>query len=110
MFSSVRTVKYIVSDLFLTNCDGTPYCQEGNERAGESRSISMVMVWKKISLLNCKKIPVSREFAAMRARSGDFQRFHTGEFAPLQPFEKGAAGGRDIAELLHDSGHRERRH
>jgi hypothetical protein len=70
----------------------------------------MVMVWEKISLLNCKKIPVSREFATMRARSGDFQRLHTGELAAFQPFEESAAGGRDVAELVHDPGHRERRH
>src|ERR1700736_6294046 len=43
-------------------------------------------------------------------RSGDFERLDPGEFAAFEPFEEGAAGGRDIAELVHDPGHRERRH
>src|SRR5437879_830182 len=54
------------------------------------------------------KFPVLREFCAVSAlRSGDLQRLDPRQFAAFEPFEKGPAGGRDIAELVHNPGHRE---
>src|SRR5947208_5376096 len=57
------------------------------------------------------KFPVLREFGlANSLRSGGLQRLDPRQLAAFEPFEKGAAGGRDIAELVHHPGHRERRH
>src|SRR5438477_11248045 len=42
--------------------------------------------------------------------SGGPERLDPWEFPAFEPFEKGAAGGRDITELVHDPGHGERRY
>src|SRR6185312_6755660 len=54
--------------------------------------------------------------AVEAARQGDPAKLRTGErrharqLASLEPFEEGAAGGRDIAELVDDAGMSQRRH